>query len=243
MEIFLSYSSVDKHTAETLAIALRQAKHEVFFDKSDLPAGESFDDRIREAIFRCDLFLFLVSPRAVSDGTYARTELKLVQSKWGSPGGRVLTVMLSPVDDSELPPYLRSVTYLRPEGNVVAETLHRIDEITRDARRRGRRRAYLSAVIAMSLVLIVFLSLVVSHTFFGPVARRVLVIDASHSLAGKPFAEILRVSAYLIDKGKRKDEFAIIAIRDLLRGNVLVSDFTNEANRLGLGLAQITADG
>jgi hypothetical protein len=75
MKIFLSHSSVDKDIAESLSIALRQANHKVFFDKSELPAGESFHTTIREAIFQCDLFLFLVSSRAISEGTYARQNL------------------------------------------------------------------------------------------------------------------------------------------------------------------------
>ena len=50
MRIFLSYSSVDRALAESLAATLANEGHDVFWDRSDLPGGESFDERIRESI-------------------------------------------------------------------------------------------------------------------------------------------------------------------------------------------------
>jgi hypothetical protein len=44
----------------------------VFFDRSDLPSGEEYDGRIRRAIERSHLFVFLVSPHALRDESYAR---------------------------------------------------------------------------------------------------------------------------------------------------------------------------
>jgi hypothetical protein len=163
-----------------------------------------------------------------------------MQSKWDSPSGKVLAVMLSPIDSSELPPYLRSVTHLNPEGNVVAETLHRIDQISRDTHRSMFRRVFLPVAIAIPFVLLAFW---LSHTLFDTGDRHVFVIDASISLSSQTFEKALRASAQIIDKGNRQDEFAIIAIRDTFRGNVLVSDFTNDPKQLALGLANIKSDG
>ncbi|MGZ5126027.1 MAG: toll/interleukin-1 receptor domain-containing protein, partial [Burkholderiales bacterium] len=50
MKIFLSYSSKDRTLAEPVYLALRAEQHAVFFDRTDLPPGEEYDARIREAI-------------------------------------------------------------------------------------------------------------------------------------------------------------------------------------------------
>ena len=48
--------------AERLALSLRGDGYTVFFDQSDIGAGEEYDSRIRKAIEACDLFVFLISP-------------------------------------------------------------------------------------------------------------------------------------------------------------------------------------
>ncbi|HVK55422.1 MAG TPA: SUMF1/EgtB/PvdO family nonheme iron enzyme [Burkholderiales bacterium] len=129
MKIFLSYASEDRPIAETIYLALRAQRHTVFFDRSDLPAGEEYDVRIREAISDADLFLFLVSPDSIDDGGYTLTELSIAQKTWDHPGGKVLPVLIRPTDLGRLPPYLRAVTVLNPVGNVtasVADAVHRI---------------------------------------------------------------------------------------------------------------------
>jgi hypothetical protein len=62
MDIFISYASEQRATAEEIALALRAEGHEPFFDRSELPEGDAYNARIREAIRGCDLLIFLVSP-------------------------------------------------------------------------------------------------------------------------------------------------------------------------------------
>jgi hypothetical protein len=128
MRVFLSYASQDRALAEPIYLALRAQRHNIFFDRADLPPGEEYNVRIRRAIERSHLFVFLVSPDSLDAGSYTLTELGIAQKIWDHPAGRLLPVVLRPVGLDLLPPYLKSVTLLEPEGNVtatVADAVHR----------------------------------------------------------------------------------------------------------------------
>ncbi|AOF80369.1 TIR domain protein [Methyloversatilis sp. RAC08] len=131
MKIFLSYASEIRARAEGVNAALQAAGHDVFFDREDLPAGLNYDDRIRSAIESSDLFVFLLSPAAVAEGHYTRTELKIARRRWPDPAGHVLPVMVEATPFSALPPYLGSVTVLVPEGNLAAEVVLAVADIER----------------------------------------------------------------------------------------------------------------
>ncbi|MDH3930882.1 MAG: CHAT domain-containing protein [Chromatiales bacterium] len=131
MKIFLSYASDHRPTAEDLCCRLQALGHEVFFDREDLPAGRSFDDYIRNAIEESDLFVFLISPESVADGRYSRTELKLASRKWPTPGWHVLPVELVSTPIEDVPAYLRSLTVMQAEGNLVAEVVIEVEDRAR----------------------------------------------------------------------------------------------------------------
>ena len=124
--------------AQQTELALRSAGYQVFFDRKDLPAGESFDVRILEAIEQSDLLIYLVSPASVKPGAYALTELGFARKRWRHPDRRIIPVMVGPVSLDALPPYLRAVTLLEPEGNVVAEILESVNALS--GWRRYKRR-------------------------------------------------------------------------------------------------------
>jgi len=126
MRIFLSYASEDRALAEDIQLALVGAGHVVFFDKASLPAGGNYHARIESAVKRCDLFIFLISQNSVASGSYALTELKFARVKWHHPKERVLPVRLHGTAWELIPPYLKSVTVLEPEGNVSAEIVEAV---------------------------------------------------------------------------------------------------------------------
>lgn len=152
MKIFVSYSRDDGRTADGLATALRNEGHTVFLDRDNLPAGEDFHARIRNWIADSDLFIFLVSPGSVSADRYAAVELDLAREKWPAPRGHVLPVVVSPVDDKSIPPYLLTVGLVK-SGNVVPETLRAVAGIDRRARRQ--RVVMIGASLFVVLVLAV----------------------------------------------------------------------------------------
>jgi tetratricopeptide (TPR) repeat protein len=151
MDIFISYASEQRADAEEIALALRAEGHRPFFDRSELPGGDAYNARIREAIGGCDLLIFLVSPESVSEGRYTLTELRFTEEKWRSPAGRVLPVMVRPTDAAAIPAYLRAVVILRPAGNVPAEVVSAVDRLSKPRWLRVIRR-YAVALATVALI-------------------------------------------------------------------------------------------
>src|SRR3982751_3259303 len=106
MRVFISYSRTSAATAEALAVRLQAEGHEAFLDRTSLPSGESFDDRIRDAIDHSDLFICMLAQTSLDQGKYVRTELKFAQEKWPNPSGHVLPVALDDEVIKTLPAYL-----------------------------------------------------------------------------------------------------------------------------------------
>jgi len=119
MDIFISYSSKYRDLVERLRLALVAEGHDVFVDRAELEPGQPFDAELREAIADCDLFIYLVSPESVAAGSYALAELALAQQRWAHPRGRVLPVKLAPTPLASIPPYLKAVTMVEPQGDPV----------------------------------------------------------------------------------------------------------------------------
>jgi hypothetical protein len=65
IKIFLTYGSEQIAAAETLALALANRGHEVFFDRTSLPPGTDFNKLIQFEIASNDLMVFLISPDSV----------------------------------------------------------------------------------------------------------------------------------------------------------------------------------
>ncbi len=154
MRIFLSYASQDREPASAIARCLVEQGHDVFFDRDDLPPGEEFHSRIRSAIEKSHLVVFLVSPDAVDAGSYTITEVEIAEQAWKRAGGRLLPVVLRPTPLESLPPFVRSVTLLETTGNVpaaVAAAVHRAGA----ARARRRYTKVGLALAAASLVSLV----------------------------------------------------------------------------------------
>lgn len=133
MRLFLSYPSEERDTADRLRLALEAEGHEVFQDRSDLRSGESFHEPLRAAMQAADLLVFLVTPASVAAGSYCRSELAVAQQRWRRPSGHVLPVMLKDVPIAALPAYLQAVTLLRPEGDLVAETVQAVAQLAERA--------------------------------------------------------------------------------------------------------------
>ena len=153
MRVFLSYSSEDRKLVEPIYLALRAQGHSVFFDRGELPPGEEYDVRIRRAIEKSQLFIFVLSPTALDAGSYTLTELGIAQKTWDHPSGRLLPVVLRPISLVQVPAYLKAITFLEPEGNVaasVADAVHRIAL----ARRRARLKTLAIGVTAASILFV-----------------------------------------------------------------------------------------
>jgi TolB-like protein len=67
--VFLSYASQDAEAARRIAVTLRAAGIEVWFDQSELRGGDAWDQKIRRQIKECALFIPIISAHS-----QARTE-------------------------------------------------------------------------------------------------------------------------------------------------------------------------
>ena len=161
MKIFVSYPSEERTIAERLNYALLQQGHDVFFDRDDLAPGREYDQAIAGSIAASDLVVFLLTPGFVRPGRYTLTEVKLTEERFPTPDGRVLPVLVQPTDIAAIPPYLRAVNFLVPQGEVVAETAHEVKRLagklglTSRLVRRLRSPAGLAsaaAVVALGIV-------------------------------------------------------------------------------------------
>ena len=153
MRVFLSYSAEDRNLVEPIYLALRAQGHSVFFDRGELPPGEEYDVRIRRAIEKSHLFIFMLSPNSLDAGSYTLTELGIAQKTWEHPAGRLLPVVLRAIGLDQVPAYLKAITFLEPEGNVaagVADAVHRVAL----ARWRARLKTMAIGVAAASVVFV-----------------------------------------------------------------------------------------
>jgi hypothetical protein len=151
MRIFLSYVSEQSKEAALLKPKLENEGHRVFFDRTNLPPGYAFDQKIREELRHSDLLLFLISPESVQKGAYTLTELKFYQDFFPKSHGRVLPVQVKETAKDDIPAYLRAVTILKPAGDMPAEVTARVSEI---AAARKRRALFLALLCLAALAAI-----------------------------------------------------------------------------------------
>lgn len=147
MKIFLSYASQDRAAAQSIYLALRDQGHRVFFDRTDLPAGEEYHNRIRMGIEDSHLFLFLISPNAIDSGSYTLTELSIAEKA----KVKLLPVALGKLDVGQLPASLKAVTFLESDGNLPAAVAAEVYRMASAVRRK--RLKYIVAAAAIVLVI------------------------------------------------------------------------------------------
>jgi hypothetical protein len=69
---------------------------------------------------KSEIFVFLLSPNSIEKKSHALRELTLAKDKWKNPTGHILPVRVKATLLRRVDPYLKSVTILRPEGNIPA---------------------------------------------------------------------------------------------------------------------------
>jgi len=80
--VFLSYASQDAEAARRICEALRGAGIEVWFDQSELRGGDVWDQKIRQQIRDCALFVPIISKNTASRGEgYFRLEWGLADQR------------------------------------------------------------------------------------------------------------------------------------------------------------------
>lgn len=220
--IFLSHSHPDKPFARKLANDLRGAGHTVWIDEAEIQIGDSLINKIRDGIDKVDYVAALLS-RVSIKSNWVKKELDIASNREINENRVIVLPLL--LDDVELPGFLKGKLYgdFR-KADLYDKTLERLLEAISLGDSNGDYK--------------------LERYQNGTSAHHVFIIDASLSLSGATFEKVLHACAYLIDNVGSKDLFSIIAIRgDSIKGNTLISEFTNDAKQLALGLASIVPDG
>ena len=131
--VFLSYASQDAEAAQRICDALRAAGIEVWFDKSELRGGDTWDQSIRRRIKNCALFIPVVS-RHTHDRAegYFRLEWKLAVDRSHlimANKAFLLPVVIDDTgdDDENVPDKFREVQWTRlPDGVPPAGFVERV---------------------------------------------------------------------------------------------------------------------
>jgi TolB-like protein/cytochrome c-type biogenesis protein CcmH/NrfG len=80
--VFLSYASQDAEAARRICAALRFAGIEVWFDQSELRGGDAWDQKIRQQVRDCALFVAVISANTASRSEgYFRLEWALADQR------------------------------------------------------------------------------------------------------------------------------------------------------------------
>jgi hypothetical protein len=115
-----------------------------------LTPGESFDDRIQNAVQWANLFIFLISGESLRKGAYSLSELSMAEKRWPEPAGRILPVLLDDTPIELLPAYLRAVSVVQPQGDTVADVL---DSVARLSKKRRYARVRAVALVGFTLLI------------------------------------------------------------------------------------------
>jgi len=124
--VFLSYASEDAEAAQKICEALRAARIEVWFDRSELRGGDAWDASIRRQIKNCALFIPVISKNTHARGEgYFRLEWKLAVDRchlMASDLPFLVPVVVDDTPDQEdrVPDRFREVQWTRLPGGTKA---------------------------------------------------------------------------------------------------------------------------
>jgi hypothetical protein len=131
--VFLSYASEDAEAAERIATVLRAAGIEVWFDREELRGGDDWDQKIRQQIIDCRLFVPIISANTETrlEG-YFRREWKLATDRTESMASELaflfpVVIDSTPNTSAHVPERFRRVQWTRlPSGRVPPAFVERV---------------------------------------------------------------------------------------------------------------------
>jgi hypothetical protein len=141
--VYVSCARADREAAERFAAVLDEAGLDAWFDRNDIQGGIRYENRVRQNIQRCDLFVPLISKQteAQSDGFFRR-EWECAIERMENLEGNARFVLPAMLDEGlaagQLPPTFRKMTFgLAPSGQPTADFLR--DCINAIRQHRSRR--------------------------------------------------------------------------------------------------------
>ena len=228
--VFLSYASEDAYLAKRLCDALRHAGIEVWFDQSELRGGDAWDQKIRQQIRDCALFVPIISAhtQARPEG-YFRLEWKLAVDRshlMVAEKAFLVPVVADATTEPEalVPTQFRDVQWTRLRaGDVPAAFVDRIaallnqpvasSRVSRPQRGSSREPARRRPIVLTTFVIAATIALVIPVAMRGGrlwhrSVPKTESSTASTSIAATPTAIPEKSIAVLpfVDMSERKDQ-------------------------------------
>jgi TolB-like protein len=210
--VFLSYASQDAEAARSICECLRAAGIEVWFDQSELRGGDAWDQKIRQQIHDCALFVPVISAHTDerTEG-YFRLEWKLAVDRshlMADDAAFLFPVVIDDTPDqtARVPDKFRSVQWTRLPGGVApaafsqrvaallagsAKPVRRPEQRTAPLPRRPRWASWAGWAAAASAVAV--LAWWGTHRASPPVRATTTAAASAapaHSIAVLPFADL-----------------------------------------------------
>ena len=143
--VFLSYASQDAEAAKRICEALRRGGIEVWLDQSELRGGDAWDQRIRQQIRDCALFIPIISANTASrhEG-YFRLEWDLADQRTHKIARNrpfIIPVCLdaTPNAGADVPESFQRVQWTRlPGGETPAAFVERVSQLLSPVERSAR---------------------------------------------------------------------------------------------------------
>lgn len=127
MGVFVSYNSADKFVAREIAMFLAAEGIDVWFDEWRVSPGDSIIREIQKGLESCSAFVLVWSKNAAKSN-WVRKEVESALARAilkGKP--KIIPVKL---DETELPPFLQDVKYIKWRGGTEEDRLDIIYSIT-----------------------------------------------------------------------------------------------------------------
>jgi hypothetical protein len=139
--LFISYSRVDKKTAEELVEHLREIYDygNVWFD-SNIRAGTRWNDEIKQGIASCDVFLYLLSAESIQS-KHCQNEFNAAQAQ-GKP---VITIQIR--DRIEIPEHLSEIQYVEMHQGINQKNLAKLIGAIRALTESAPPRPYIAPAV------------------------------------------------------------------------------------------------
>ena len=134
--VFLSYASQDAEAARRICEALRAGGIEVWFDQSELRGGDAWDQKIRQQIRDCALFIPIISANSqVRSEGYFRLEWRIADQRTHLMGRNRAFLMPVCIDDTrdadaDIPESFSAVQWTRlPAGETSPAFVARVSQL------------------------------------------------------------------------------------------------------------------
>jgi hypothetical protein len=155
MKVFISYTQEDKNYASLIADKLRDAGHDVWYDKWALHVGDNVVQKINEGLKDTDALIVIVSKNALRSKWVMHEFSAIALGDLSSEKSRIIPVL---VDKSSVPQYLARYEYVDLTIDIEGGIQRIISALSKKPSKRAiakqdKKRTYDTAIVALSQAL------------------------------------------------------------------------------------------